>query len=178
MSAIEVAIPKEIRSYESKIIGAFSVRKLACAGIAVAGSVAVYQLQAQALNLAKPSGIPCFIAALPGAMFMFRPYGLPMELFLKAAFIDNFIAPKDRIYQIENSLIDYYGFKDDDEVSLELVALEGELEERLKEELTKKELKQINKEFAEEKKKILAKIKQSEKPEKKKDIPIELQPYI
>lgn len=177
MSSIEVSIPKEIRNYESKLVGPFSARKIVCLSVAIVGSVGMYQLQ-KIMGLERPSGMPCFLGALPGAIFIFKPYGMKMEKFLKAAFIDNFIAPKNRIYKVENQLSKYYGFIDDNEDSLELINLETKYKDDLENTSKEKEKKILTKNFNKQKAVIQKKIQKENLPTQGKNIPPELRGFL
>lgn len=99
---LEIPILKEIRAYETKLIGPLSFRGLICVSASVAGAYAAYALQMYVLGMDTPLGWLCFVAAVPGAAFwVIKPYGLKLEVYLKSAFVDTFVAPKRRVYQQE-----------------------------------------------------------------------------
>lgn len=99
---LEVPILKEIRDYETKLVGPLSFRGLICSGAAIIGAYGIYSIQ-KLMGIAEPEGFLCFLGALPGGAFMvIKPYGLKLEVYLKTAFIDTVMAPKKRPYCIEN----------------------------------------------------------------------------
>lgn len=118
---IEVPILKDIRSYETYLIGHFTTRQLICGGIAIGGAYLVYYAQ-KLMGIEEPVKALMLVAAVPGAAFGWvKPYGLKLEKFLKTAFIDNFIAPKVRPYKIENpiqELVKYSGMLDEDDTEI------------------------------------------------------------
>lgn len=104
--AIEIEIPKDITKYESKLIGPFTTRQTVCIVPAVAlGIFAFVGLK----NIIPSQDIRIglvIISVLPFLLFgWYKPYGLPFEQFLKTAFISNVLAPKNRKYKTENTII-------------------------------------------------------------------------
>ena len=121
---IEVSILKDIRAYETKLIGPLSFRSTICAAVAGAGAYASYFLQS-ALFKIPPIGILIAIGALPGAMFLVcKPYGLPLEKYIKSAFVDAMLAPRHRPYKQEfcydkiNDAVNWDEISEDDEDGL------------------------------------------------------------
>lgn len=99
---IEVPILKEIRTYETKVVGPLSFRGLVCGTIAVACAYGAFAAQKFLLHMESPVGIICMIAAVPAIMFwIVKPYGMKLETYLKTAFIDNMLAPQKRPYKQE-----------------------------------------------------------------------------
>lgn len=113
MSNIEIPIPKDIRDYEPKLVGPFTVRKLGCTVIAGICSYVIYLFQQIILGIEHPEAVPCIIAAIPAASFIFEPYGLKMENYLKA--IKENGINKNRIYNDRNILSDFDWMKTDEE---------------------------------------------------------------
>lgn len=99
---LEIPILKEIRAYETKLVGPLSLRGLICMLVAAAGAYGSYFIQTKLIGLSQPVGPLILIAAMPGVSFLiFKPYGLPLEKYLKSSFIDAFVAPKQRPYKQE-----------------------------------------------------------------------------
>ncbi len=102
---MEVIIPKDIREYKAKLIANFTFRE--CVGLAImaAGSYAMYGLY----KVISPSaafdtmaGLFCFIGAAPGILYGFiKPYGMPIENFMKTVFVENFLCPSIRKYKTD-----------------------------------------------------------------------------
>lgn len=100
---IEAQIPKDIRKYEAKLAGPFTLRQLICFGISCALAFFVYKLvlSFSDANTAIPM---CMIAISPViAVGWVKPYGMPLEKFLQTAFISNVLAPKVRKYKTRNA---------------------------------------------------------------------------
>lgn len=98
---IEVSILKDIRAYETKLIGPLSLRSTILAGVAGLGAYIAYFVQNNLLGI-TPMSIFIAIGALPGAMFLvLKPCGLPLEKYIKSAFVDAVLAPKYRPYKQE-----------------------------------------------------------------------------
>jgi len=98
---LEVPILKEIRSYETKVIGPLTFRQLVGGAVCMVGCYLSYFIQ---MKLAGNFwGFLVFCGALPGFLYGWvRPYGLKFEVYLKTVFIDNVLAPKVRPYVVEN----------------------------------------------------------------------------
>ncbi len=95
---IDIRIPKEIRQYEAKFVGPFTMRQTICVGVGLTVCILIY-------NVLKPfisRDLMMFFLLLPAAaIFLFgwvKPYGMRFEQFFISAFINNFIAPKKRKY--------------------------------------------------------------------------------
>ena len=98
---IEIEIPKDIRAYETKLIGPLSGRKAACVGIS-----APIALVAWNLLESLPTDSRLIISAilcLPILLFgWFKPFGMKLEDFLKTTFVSTILSPKRRLYVTEN----------------------------------------------------------------------------
>lgn len=99
---IDIRIPKEIRQYEAKFVGPFTMRQTICVSAGLTICILIY-------NVLKPfvsRDLMMFFLLLPAAaIFLFgwvKPYGMRFEQFFFSAFINNFIAPKKRKYVIVN----------------------------------------------------------------------------
>lgn len=90
-------VPKDIRSYKTKIIGSFTGRQLLCTSIA---GVLVAFLYFAILN---PLGVPktvsivvCSLVAMIPMSFMFSINDMPMETYLHSVIRWNMVAPSKR----------------------------------------------------------------------------------
>lgn len=96
---IEIRINKDIGSFQPKIMGPFNGRQVVCVTIGGAAAMLTYFLtepfltQSSALFL---TFIPASVAVLFGWI---KPFGIPMERFLKSAFVSMFLAPSIRRYK-------------------------------------------------------------------------------
>ena len=99
---IEAQIPKDIRKYESKLVGPFTLRQLICFLIGCACAFVGYKVIGPLVGQDSSITIAFFLA-IPGVAFgWIKPYGMALEKFLQTALISNFIAPKHRKYKIKN----------------------------------------------------------------------------
>ena len=99
---IEVPIPKDITKVKTTLIGPFSTRMVVCGLITAAVDFAVLTLVnaiMPGLSLNTKIGIGVMLAVPIMAFAVVTPYDMPLEKFLKNAFV---LAPKVRTYQIEN----------------------------------------------------------------------------
>lgn len=101
---IEIEIPKDIRTYETKLIGPLTTRQLFCV-IGLAGSC--FLTYKAAVNLlGEDSSLIWFfpmVVAIPFALIGWvKPYGLTFEKFARSVFRSMFLAPAKRVYKIKN----------------------------------------------------------------------------
>lgn len=98
---VDIEIPRDIRVYESKLVGPFTTRQAACVGIGAFSVFTVYNTLKDVMATDFIFGVGFFIMA-PLALFgWFRPYGMKLEQFLMTAFISNVVCPKNRKYMME-----------------------------------------------------------------------------
>lgn len=97
--SIEIKINKDVGSYEAKFIGPFTKRQDIC--IALAAPVCWWIYFDLAPIISKDiAGFLVFIPAVLAALFGWvKPYGMPMERFLRSVFISMFLAPAHRKYK-------------------------------------------------------------------------------
>lgn len=99
---IEIEIPKDIKEYEPKFIGPFTLRKF----LGVVGSVLVMVIGYNVLKGVFDNGlkvlIPLVLATIPFLFGYYKPYGLPFEKYAIAQLNTNIIPPKVRKYKTEN----------------------------------------------------------------------------
>lgn len=99
---LETQIPKDIRKYESKLVGPFTLRQLICFIIACLVAYIVFKI-AKPLAGSNTAVSICFISVIPVIAFgWIKPYGMQLEKFLQTAFISNVLAPKHRKYKTKN----------------------------------------------------------------------------
>lgn len=95
---IETKMPKDIRSYKTKLIGPFTMRQLACIAVMGVVDIILYSL------VIKPFQLPTefiiyglILIDVPiGAFGWIEPQGLPFERYLKDVLLRSFIAPAKR----------------------------------------------------------------------------------
>lgn len=123
---IETKVPKDVRSYKTKILGPFTLRQIICLVAAIIFDAFLYFL-ATALGIELNMRIVIYAVIfldLPILMFILEPQGMPMEQYISKVIIANFLKPNKR--KAENLLY----------------------EEQKKTPLTKKEKKQRDKVIA------------------------------
>lgn len=99
---IEIEITKDIRKYESKLVGPFTTRQTICAAIACVIAYIVFRaLEFLAIDI-RLFVITIFISPL---LFLgwIKPYGMKFEQFISTAFASTFIAPRIRKYKTINA---------------------------------------------------------------------------
>lgn len=99
---LEAPIPKDIRKYDAKLIGPFTLRQLLCFLMACLLSFLSYKFLFDILG--KDATIfLCFILSTPFIVVgWYKPYGMPLEKFLRSALISTVLAPKNRKYKTNN----------------------------------------------------------------------------
>ena len=97
---LEAQIPKDIRKYESKFILFFTIKQTVC--VIIAGVIAIILF-----NVLKPmfgsqvAGYACLIASIPEVLIGWvKVQGIPFEKFVQTAIVGNVLAPKVRVYKI------------------------------------------------------------------------------
>ena len=101
---IEMAIPKNIMEYEATLVGPLTTRQAICLGASAALLYAGYNVVHGLMpdipwDSLVPAGV--FLVA-PIVAFLYKPYGMPMEVYLKTAFKHSILAPKKRQYVTKN----------------------------------------------------------------------------
>ena len=94
---IEAKVPKDIRSYKTKVAGPLSFRQLICFGICVVVDVAIFFLIQQPHEYPMSSFLYIYIF-IDCIIFSFtlEPSGMPMEVYLKNVMVKNFFYPTKR----------------------------------------------------------------------------------
>lgn len=99
---LEAQIPKDIRKYESKMVGPFTLRQLICFIAAVVLAYFAYK-GITSFSTADVATPVCVLVAAPIIMVGWvKPYGMPMEKFIQTSFISTILAPKVRKYKTKN----------------------------------------------------------------------------
>lgn len=100
---ITIRIPKEIRQYEAKFVGPFTMRQTICICVGLPICILIYNC----LHAFISRDLMGFFLLLPAATtFLFgwvKPYGMKFEQFFFSAVRNNFIAPRRRKYITVNS---------------------------------------------------------------------------
>lgn len=100
--SIEIKIPKEIRKYEAKAVGPFTLRQLICLLICMPICVGLFILVKPYVGI----DIAGFVVILPagvGWLFgWYKPYGMKFEKYMQTVFVNSFLAPRKRLYKTEN----------------------------------------------------------------------------
>lgn len=95
---IETKMPKDIRSYKTKLIGPFTMRQIICVAVMAVVDFILYALVIQPFQLQAEFIIYglIFIDVPIGAFGWIEPQGLPLEKYLKDVLLRSFIAPVKR----------------------------------------------------------------------------------
>lgn len=100
---IEIQIPKDIRKYEAKLIGPFTLRQLICFILGCIVAYVVYTLMSK-INLSEDAMPIAMVSCAPVLAFgWIKPYGMPLEKFLQTALISTLLAPTERKYKTKNN---------------------------------------------------------------------------
>lgn len=93
---IETRVPKDIRQYESKIIGPLTTRQLICVSLSAAASVGLF-------TVFKAIGLPTeytiyivVVCVLPIMAFAVKIDGMRMEVYIRDVVMNYFMSPKIR----------------------------------------------------------------------------------
>lgn len=101
---IEINIPRDIREYDSKLVGPFTTRQTVCLVVGGIAAFVTYKLLGNTAFIG--SDVRLFVSgliALPALLLgWLKPYGMKLEDFLKSVLVSNFFSPKKRLYKTEN----------------------------------------------------------------------------
>ena len=98
---IEVKVPKDIRKYQTKIVGPFTGRNVIGLAIGLAGGGLIYTLCKGAVSDVKIFG--AMVGAIPGiAIGWINLHGMPFEQYAKIAFVNTFLIPRKIVYKTNN----------------------------------------------------------------------------
>ena len=100
---IEIEIPKDVRDYETKLLGPFTTRQLICAVCMAVLCILTYKGASSILG--EESSLKIFfpiVVAIPfGLIGWVKPYGMKFEKFAKSVFVSMFLSPAKRVYKIK-----------------------------------------------------------------------------
>ena len=100
--AINIVIPKDITKYEAKLIGPLTTRQTVCAvpacvlGIFAFMVLSKYATRDTAIFASMIIIVPLILLG------WYKPYGIPLEKFIKTIFVTMVMAPKNRKYKTYN----------------------------------------------------------------------------
>lgn len=94
---IEAKVPKDIRSYKTKVVGPLSFRQLICFAICIAVDVLIYIFIQRANEYPMNTFLYVYVI-LDCLIFSFtlEPSGMPMEVYIKTVMLKNFFYPTKR----------------------------------------------------------------------------------
>ena len=96
---MEIQINKDIGKYEAKNVGPFTYRQALIVAAAAPVCIMIYARTSDFLPV-DAAGFLTFLPAIVAWLFGWcKPYGMPMEQFLKSAFVSNVLAPANRKYK-------------------------------------------------------------------------------
>ena len=99
---IEIEIPSDIKEFEPKFIGPFSIRQAVCIAGVVITSVVGYLLLDQFFDNGIRVILP-LILDLPWILIgYYKPYGMKFEEYFLSQLQTSILAPKKRLYKTEN----------------------------------------------------------------------------
>ena len=99
-SEIEVRVPKDIRTYKTKIIGPLTLRQLICITCAGSLDLFLYSGILSSLHLDREVLFYALILIdLPILLFITEPEGMPFEIYLKEVVFRMFFFPRYRRIQ-------------------------------------------------------------------------------
>lgn len=98
---IKIPVPKEIRQYETKLVGPFTARQTVCLviGALLSGGLALLLKYGFNMAVTWEYFIPIIVICMA---FTAKPYGQKFEDYALDFIIDNFISPPKRKYATEN----------------------------------------------------------------------------
>lgn len=100
---LEAQIPKDIRKYDAKFAGPFTLRQLICFIILVAIVMAGYKfLSGFGIEKNICLTIPIIIGSPLILIGWVKPYGIAFEKFIKTIFVTFVLAPRERKYVTNN----------------------------------------------------------------------------
>lgn len=95
---IETKVPKDVRSYKTKVIGPFTTRQLLCFGAAILLDVSIFLfIHITGFNMSMTTAFYGLVFIdLPILAFMIEPQGMPMEKYLKNIILPGLMRPNKR----------------------------------------------------------------------------------
>lgn len=102
---VEVVVPKDIMAFKTTLIGPFTTRQTVCGVICAAVEYAAFKLVnflGISLSMDTMIGLGVFLAVPILAFCFVEPCNMPLEKYLKNAFVLGYLAPKVRVYETVN----------------------------------------------------------------------------
>lgn len=120
---MEIHINKDVGNYEAKVVGPFTLRQAGC--LALAAPVCIWLYNGTSAFLpSDAAGFLTFIPALLAWLFGWKkPYGMPMEKFLKSIFVTMVLAPSNRKYKTINRHENALSFIEEESLRVEKTSL-------------------------------------------------------
>lgn len=100
--SVEIKIPKEIKKYEAKAVGPFTLRQLICLLICMPICVGLFILVKPFVGVDLAGFIIMLPAAVGWLFGWYKPYGMKFEKYMQTVFINSCLAPAKRVYKTEN----------------------------------------------------------------------------
>lgn len=126
---IETKVPKDIRTYDIRIAGPFTVRQVVLLTVAFLVDMGLYSLVMEPLHMSAEMRIYTVIFLdVPILIFITKPMGMKMERYLAAVIRSNILAPRKR--RTENRIIQKKPYEySQKELKAEVKAIKKELPE-------------------------------------------------
>ena len=100
---LEIEMSRDIKDFQPKIIGPFTLRQIACVGISFAYGIPMYKLLPG--DIVTKMMIVLF-AMLPVLICgWLKVYDEPFEKFLKIIILNKFVKPVNRKYKVKNEFV-------------------------------------------------------------------------
>ena len=129
---IEIEMSKDIRDYEPRVVGMFTVRQIVCLCISAAYAIPIFMLLGWlGLGMTTQATVAILMAAPGIACGYVKMHGMPLEKFFVSCVLRQLLFPAKRKYVTENTL-DY------------IVQDQKEENAQPKKKLTRKQKKQLD----------------------------------
>lgn len=95
---IETKVPKDVRSYKTKILGPLTLRQIICVVVAGIFDIILYMI-ATSMNMKLNAEMVIYsliFLNLPIFAFMLEVQGMTMEKYIKNVLLDSFLKPSKR----------------------------------------------------------------------------------
>ena len=99
---IEIEIPKDIKDFEPKFVGPFTVRQTICFGAFLAVLLGGYFIIGMFTQEGIRVLIPLILSMIPVLFGWYKPYGMKFEAYVVSQIFTVILPPKKRLYKIEN----------------------------------------------------------------------------
>lgn len=99
---IEIEIPKDIKDFEPKFIGPFTLRQGICFIAFLVVLLGGYYLLGNIFTNGLRVLIPLALSMIPILTGWYKPYGMKFEEYVVSQLFTTILPPKKRLYKIEN----------------------------------------------------------------------------